>query len=49
MIDHSQPLYIYIYIYKHVSLNNEDKFGLYDLFKILSSYLISVLVSGWNS
>ena len=31
-----------------VSLNNKDKFCLYNLFKILSSFLISVLVSGWN-
>ena len=30
-----------------VSLNNKDKFD-YNLFKILSSFLISVLVSGWN-
>ena len=33
---------IYIYIY------NKEKFSLYNLFKILSSFLISVLVSGWN-
>ena len=32
--------------FKHVSLNNKDKFCLYNLFKILSSFLISVLVSG---
>ena len=30
-----------------VSLNSKDKFCLYDLIKILSSFLISVLVSGW--
>ena len=29
--------------FKHVSLNNKDKFCLYHLFKILSSFLISVL------
>ena len=45
--------YIYIQFgssrsFKHVSLNNEDKFYLYNLFKILSSFLISVLDSGWN-
>ena len=34
--------------FKHVSLNYKDKFCLYKLFKILSSFLISVLVSGWN-
>ena len=50
-------IYIYIYIYiwgglgssrsfKHVSLNDKDKFGLYNLFKIISSFLISILVSG---
>ena len=32
----------------HISLNNKDKFRLYNLLKILSSFLISVLVSGWN-
>ena len=36
------------YSLKHVSLKNKDKFFLYNLFKILSSFLISVLVSGWN-
>ena len=45
-------IYIYIcvcvYVYMYVSLNNKDKFCLYNLFKILSSFLISVLVSGWN-
>ena len=39
--------YIYIYIYIHSS-NNEDKFCLYNLFKILSSFFIIVLVLGWN-
>ena len=34
--------------FKHVSLNNEGKFCLYNLFKILSSFLKSDLVSGWN-
>ena len=33
---------------KHVSLNNKHKFCLYNLFKIFSSFLVSVLVSGWN-
>ena len=33
---------------KHISLNNKDKFSLYNLFKILSNFQISVLVSGWN-
>ena len=32
----------------HVSLNNKDNFCLYNLFKILSSFLISFLDSGWN-
>ena len=32
--------------FKHVSLDNKDKFCLYNLFKVLSSFLISVLVSG---
>ena len=52
-------IYIYmIYIYtcvcvcvcafKHVSFNNKDKFCLYNLFNILSSFLISVLVSSWR-
>ena len=52
-------IYIYIYIYicvcvgssrsfKHVSLNNKDKYCLYNSFKILSSFLLSILVSGWN-
>ena len=54
-----QYIYIYIYIcmytyvhlyilYKYVSLTDKDKFCLYNLFKILLSFLISVLVSGWN-
>ena len=34
--------------FKQVSLNNIDKFCFYNLFKILSSFLISVLLSGWN-
>ena len=34
--------------FKHVSLNDKDKFCLNDSFKSLSSFLISVLVSGWN-
>ena len=33
---------------KHVSLNSKNKFYLYNLFKILSSFLISALVSSWN-
>ena len=43
-------IYIYIYIhiwFKHVWWNNEDTFCLYN-FKILSSFLISALASGWN-
>ena len=32
----------------HVSLNSKDTFCLYNLIKILSSFLTSVLVSGWN-
>ena len=39
---------VYVYMCVCVSLNNKDKFCLYNLFKILSSFLISVLVSGWN-
>ena len=38
----SHMFHIYIYIYY------KDKFCLYNLFKILSSFLISVLVSGWS-
>ena len=34
--------------YKQVSLNNKNKFCLHNLFKIFSSFLVSVLVSGWN-
>ena len=52
-------IYIYIYVcvcvcvcvVVHLStfdLNNKDTFCLYNLNKILSSFLISVLVSGWN-
>ena len=44
----STIVYIYIYIYKHIWLNNKDKFCLYNFIKILSSFLISVLVSSWN-
>ena len=51
--------YIYIYIYacvklgcslsfKQVWLNNKDSFCLYNFITIISSFLISVLVSGWN-
>ena len=40
--------HIYIYIYIYVSLNNKDRFCLYNLSKILSYFLISVLVSGCN-
>ncbi len=39
---------LHIYIYKHVWLNNKDTFYLCNFIKILSSFLISVLVSGWN-
>ena len=35
-------------IFKHLWLNNKDTFCLYHFIKILSSFLISVLVSGWN-
>ena len=38
----------YIYIYIYVWLNNKDTFFLYIFIKILSSFLINVLVSGWN-
>ena len=39
---------MYIYIYIYVRLNNKDTFCQYNFIKILSSFLISVLVSGWN-
>ena len=32
--------------FKHVSLNNKDNFFLYNYFKIFSSFLKGVLVSG---
>ena len=32
--------------FKHVSYNNKNKFCLYNFIKILSSFLINVLVSG---
>ena len=40
-------IYMYVLLcsshsFKHVSLNNKDKFCLYNLFKIVSSFLISV-------
>ena len=45
-------IYIYIYIYIHIYiyiyiyiLDDKDKFCLYNSFKILSSFLKSVLVS----
>ena len=40
---------IYIYIYIYIWLNNKDTFCLYNFIKILSSFLISVLVGigGW--
>ena len=41
-------IYIYVYTYMHVSLNSKDTFCLYNLIKILLSFFISVLVSGWN-
>ena len=31
-----------------VGLNNKDTFCLYNLIKILSSFPVSVLASGWN-
>ena len=34
------------YIYIYISLNDKEKFSLYNLFKILSGFLISFLVSG---
>ncbi len=34
--------------FNHVCLNNKDTFCLYNFNKILSSFLISVLVSSWN-
>ena len=34
--------------FKHGSFNSKDAFCLYNLIKILSSFRISVLVSGWN-
>ena len=44
----SLSLYIYMYVYNmHVALNN-DTFCQYNFIKILSSFLISVLVSAWN-
>ena len=36
------------YSFKHVSLNSKEKFFLYNSIKILLSFLIRVLVSGWN-
>ena len=53
-------IYIYTYLcvcvgglsssrsFKHVSLNNKGKFCLYNLFMILTSFQLSILVSGWN-
>ena len=35
-------------LFKHVLLNSKVKFCQYSLFKILSIFLISVAVSGWN-
>ena len=34
--------------FKHVSLYSKDMHCLYNLIKFLLSFLISVLVSGWN-
>ena len=34
--------------FKYVSFNNKDTFCLYNSIKILSSFLINDLVSGWN-
>ena len=34
--------------FKHLLLNDKNTFCLYDFIKILSSFLISDLVSGWN-
>ena len=46
-------MYFEIYVvsslsFKHVWLGNKDTFCLYNFIKIFSSFLISVLVSGWN-
>ena len=38
----------YIYIYIYIWLNNKDTFCLYNLIKIISIFLISVLISVWN-
>ena len=35
--------------FKHVPLNDKDKFCLYNLFNILLSFQQSLLVSGWKS
>ena len=37
-------VYVCVYIYIYVWLNNKDTFCLYNFIKILSSFLISVLV-----
>ena len=34
--------------FKHVCFNKKDIFCLYKLIKILSCFLMSVVVSGWN-
>ena len=45
-------IYIYVCVCvcvcKHVLINNKDTFCLYNFIKILSSFLINVLFSGWN-
>ena len=32
----------------YYKINNKDTYGLYDFIKVLSRFLIIVLVSGWN-
>ena len=39
---------MHVYIYIYAWLNYKDTFCLYNTIKILSSFLISVLVPGWN-
>ena len=48
--DYGRQLYftLYIYIYIYAWFDNKDTFCLYNLIKIISSFLISVLISGQN-
>ena len=41
-------LYKHIPLFKHVSLNDKYRFFLYNLFRILSNFLIRVLHLVWN-